>query len=93
MPIYEYRCSACEEEFELFQKITDKPGGTCPRCGSTQVKRLVSSTSFTLKGFGWYKDGYASKKQESKKEEKKEEKKEKPKAEKPAEKKKPSSET
>ena len=62
MPIYEYHCSACEEEFELFQKITDKPTSTCPKCGSSKVKKLVSSTSFTLKGGGWYKDGYTSSK-------------------------------
>ncbi len=82
MPIYEYRCSACEEEFELFQRTTDNAGAICPRCGSSQVKRLMSSTSFTLRGSGWYKDGYTSKKPEPKKEEKKEEKKEKPKEEK-----------
>lgn len=60
MPIYEYRCRSCLHEFEHFQKITDKPVATCPECGAP-VDRLVSSTSFTLKGGGWYKDGYTSK--------------------------------
>ena len=59
MPIYEYRCKGCKKEFELLQKITDEPLATCPKCGK-QVKRLISQTSFTLKGGGWYKDGYSS---------------------------------
>jgi putative FmdB family regulatory protein len=59
MPIYEYRCKTCKKEFELFQKITDDPLAECPECGSA-VERLVSATSFSLKGGGWYKDGYSS---------------------------------
>lgn len=59
MPIYEYRCTKCRKEFELFQKITDEPASECPDCGG-RIERLVSATSFSLKGGGWYKDGYAS---------------------------------
>lgn len=59
MPIYEYRCKGCKKDFEVLQKITDDPLAACPACGK-QVKRLISQTSFTLKGGGWYKDGYAS---------------------------------
>lgn len=59
MPIYEYRCRSCLHEFEHFQKITDEPIKQCPKCKG-KVDRLVSSTSFTLKGSGWYKDGYTS---------------------------------
>ena len=59
MPIYEYRCKGCKKDFEVLQKITDDPLAACPTCGK-QVKRLISQTSFTLKGGGWYKDGYAS---------------------------------
>lgn len=61
MPIYEYRCTKCEKEFELVQKITDEPLAECPECGGS-VERLVSATSFSLKGGGWYKDGYSPKK-------------------------------
>lgn len=81
MPTYEYRCRSCAHEFELIQKITDEPAKSCPQCGGP-VERLVSGSSFMLKGSGWYKDGYASKKPDSKKEEKREEKKEKPKEDK-----------
>ena len=70
MPIYEYRCKSCGKIFELFQKMSDKPVGKCPKCGD-KAKRLISQTSFTLKGEGWYKDGYAPKKDSSKSENKK----------------------
>jgi putative FmdB family regulatory protein len=62
MPIYEYLCARCEHEFEREQRITDAPVKTCPKCRSRRVKRLISQTSFVLKGSGWYADGYGSKK-------------------------------
>lgn len=60
MPIYEYACERCESEFEVEQRITDEPIRSCPKCRSRRVKRLISHTSFTLKGGGWYADGYTS---------------------------------
>ena len=60
MPIYEYACGKCESEFEAEQRITDDPLKKCPECGSKRVKRLISRTSFALKGGGWYADGYGS---------------------------------
>lgn len=57
MPIYEYRCSKCGE-FEVMQKITDKPLAKCPTCKS-KVSKLMSNTSFQLKGTGWYITDYA----------------------------------
>jgi len=61
MPIYEYACAKCESEFEVEQRITEDPLKSCPKCRSRRIKRLISQTSFTLKGGGWYADGYASK--------------------------------
>lgn len=60
MPIYEYQCGKCGHEFEREQRISDDPVKTCPACRSRQVKRLISQTSFVLKGSGWYSDLYSS---------------------------------
>ena len=61
MPIYEYGCDRCGHEFEREQRITAPPIKTCPECKSRRVKRLISQTSFVLKGGGWYSDLYSSK--------------------------------
>ena len=60
MPIYEYACEKCESEFEVEQRITDDPIKSCPGCKSRKIKRLISRTSFVLKGGGWYSDLYSS---------------------------------
>jgi putative FmdB family regulatory protein len=62
MPIYEYACGKCDHEWEVEQRITDDPLKTCPACRSRKVKKLISQTSFVLKGSGWYSDLYSSKK-------------------------------
>jgi putative FmdB family regulatory protein len=59
MPIYEYNCQKCGT-FETTQKITDKPLAKCPTCKG-KVKKLISNTSFQLKGTGWYVTDYARK--------------------------------
>lgn len=59
MPIYEYQCQKCGT-FEVTQRITEKPLGKCPNCKG-KVKKLISSTSFQLKGTGWYVTDYARK--------------------------------
>ena len=60
MPIYEYRCDACNIQFDLRQKFTHPPADRCPKCGGT-VRKLVSAVSFSLKGAGWFGDGYGTK--------------------------------
>jgi putative FmdB family regulatory protein len=60
MPVYEYRCNDCNIPFELRQKFSDPPADKCPQCGGT-VRKLVSAASFSLKGAGWYGDGYGAK--------------------------------
>jgi putative FmdB family regulatory protein len=59
MPIYEYNCQKCGT-FETTQKITEKPLSKCPTCKG-KVKKLISNTSFQLKGTGWYVTDYARK--------------------------------
>ncbi len=60
MPFYEYACDKCESEFEIEQRITEDPLKSCPKCRSRRIKRLISRTSFALKGGGWYADGYTA---------------------------------
>ncbi|MBF0555765.1 MAG: zinc ribbon domain-containing protein [Nitrospirae bacterium] len=60
MPIYEYKCNQCDADMEVVQKITDAPLKECPNCGG-QLRKLISSTSFILKGSGWYVTDYPSK--------------------------------
>jgi putative FmdB family regulatory protein len=59
MPVYEYECQKCNKVFEVQQKIADKPLSDCPECHAP-VKKLMSMSSFQLKGGGWYADGYSS---------------------------------
>lgn len=66
MPIYEYKCKACNREFEYQQRMSDPEKTECEACGESALERLISRTAFQLKGGGWYKDLYASTKPESK---------------------------
>lgn len=56
MPMYEYSCASCGT-FEVIQKFSDAPLTTCPTCGK-EVSKLMSRTSFQLKGTGWYASDY-----------------------------------
>lgn len=59
MPIYEYECPNCGKHFEVFQKFSEKPLSICQDCGAC-LHKLISRTSFILKGTGWYVTDYAS---------------------------------
>lgn len=67
MPIYEYHCPSCGRHHEIMQKITEEPLAVCPACGK-RMKKLISNTSFVLKGSGWYATDYASDKKKGGKE-------------------------
>jgi putative FmdB family regulatory protein len=62
MPIYEYHCNACDHEFEVMQKMSDRPIRKCEKCGRLKAKKMISRTSFVLKGSGWYVTDYGGKK-------------------------------
>jgi putative FmdB family regulatory protein len=65
MPIYEYECENCGKQCEVIQKFDDVPLSSCPACGG-HMHKLVSHTSFILKGTGWYATDYASGKKKTK---------------------------
>ena len=59
MPTYEYECSKCPRVFEVRQRISEEPLETCEVCGGP-VRRLLSPSTFILKGGGWYVTDYPS---------------------------------
>ena len=60
MPIYEYECTTCGNVEEALQKFSDKPLKKCKHC-SGKLHKLVSQSTFHLKGTGWYVTDYANK--------------------------------
>lgn len=62
MPIYEYRCQSCGHELEVMQRMSADPLTHCPSCAQDSLKKLISQTSFQLKGSGWYVTDYKGKK-------------------------------
>jgi putative FmdB family regulatory protein len=57
MPVYEYQCTECGEIKEAFQKISDSPLTNCTHCKGS-LKKLISQSTFHLKGSGWYVTDY-----------------------------------
>ena len=57
MPLYEFKCPKCGSIYEKLQTFED----SAPRCAldDMQTDRIISGSSFVLKGPGWYKDGYS----------------------------------
>lgn len=70
MPTYEYCCSNCSKEFELFQSISSDPFANCPQCGTSVRRSLSGGTGIIFKGSGFYSTDYKEKpaKKDSKKE-------------------------
>ena len=61
MPTYDYKCSACGHEFELFQSMKAEPVKKCPSCGKAKAKRLIGTGAGLLfKGSGFYITDYRS---------------------------------
>jgi len=58
MPLYEYECEGCKSVQEVRQKVSDPLLTQCPACGSDKVRKIVSRTTFALKGTGWYNTDY-----------------------------------
>ncbi|MDX9788250.1 MAG: zinc ribbon domain-containing protein [Desulfobacterales bacterium] len=63
MPIYEYECCQCGKIEEAIQHFSDAPLTTCRHC-SGKLSKLISQSSFHLKGSGWFADGYGAKSKE-----------------------------
>lgn len=59
MPLYEYKCNECDKTFEVLQRINEEPMKECLYCHGS-VDKLISTSSFQLKGSGWYVTDYKS---------------------------------
>lgn len=54
MPIYAYKCSTCQHERDVLQKISDPALSVCPQCGAATFSKQLTAAGFQLKGSGWY---------------------------------------
>ena len=61
MPTYDFECSKCGHRFELFQKMTDEPVGTCPKCKGTSERLIGTGIGIIFKGKGFYHTDYKNK--------------------------------
>jgi putative FmdB family regulatory protein len=65
MPIYEYSCQSCGKMIDVLQKVSDPTPESCGACGAQgTLSKVVSRSSFVLKGGGWYSDLYSSTKKD-----------------------------
>ena len=65
MPTYEYKCTECNERFEVEQSIHDDPLTTLPgsKKHEHQLKKVFSPVGIAFKGDGFYRnDARVSKK-------------------------------
>jgi len=62
MPIYEYECLKCGKTTEAMQRFSDPPLAKCAHCEG-RLRKLISMSTFHLKGSGWYTTDYAGKNQ------------------------------
>lgn len=54
MPVYEYRCRACNHEFEITQAMSEDALVECPECGG-ELRKVFSPVGIAFKGSGFYK--------------------------------------
>lgn len=54
VPIYAYKCSACDHEQDVLQKMSDPVLTVCPECKQETYAKQVTAAGFQLKGSGWY---------------------------------------
>jgi len=54
MPTYEYACSQCGHEFEVFQSFSDAALTQCPECEGA-IQKVYSNVGVVFKGSGFYK--------------------------------------
>jgi putative FmdB family regulatory protein len=54
LPTYQYACSACQHEFEVFQAFSESSLTHCPECNG-ELRKVYSAVGVVFKGSGFYK--------------------------------------
>ncbi len=57
MARYDYHCTTCDKTHEITHPMSEPAKTTCPDCGDETLQRRIGTTSFVLKGNGWFKSG------------------------------------
>ncbi len=60
MPTYEYECTRCEHDFEVFHSISAEPPKRCPKCRGKLRRRIGTGAGLLFKGSGFYITDYRS---------------------------------
>ncbi len=60
MPTYDYQCSACGHRYEMFQRMSDRPKRTCPKCKGRARRLIGTGAGLLFKGSGFYTTDYRS---------------------------------
>ena len=62
MPIYEFKCKSCGQIQEVLVSLTAEHPKNCPNCKREKtLEKIISSSSFVLKGTGWYETDFKKK--------------------------------
>ncbi len=54
MPTYSYRCTVCENAFDIQQSFSDASLTVCPACGGG-LRKIFSAVGVTFNGSGFYR--------------------------------------
>ncbi|CAN5456135.1 hypothetical protein BH10ACT7_BH10ACT7_22530 [soil metagenome] len=54
MPTYSYRCTECDNAFDIVQAFTDDTLTVCPTCGG-KLRKVFSPVGVTFSGSGFYR--------------------------------------
>ncbi|MBU0683318.1 MAG: FmdB family zinc ribbon protein [Candidatus Omnitrophota bacterium] len=58
MPTYDYECTNCKTQFEVFQNITDESLKSCPKCDNPAKRMISTGAGIIFKGNGFYQTDY-----------------------------------
>ena len=64
MPTYSYRCTECDNAFDIQQAFTDDTLTECPVCGG-KLRKVFSPVGVTFNGSGFYRTDSRAKSSDS----------------------------